>query len=115
MSTTFDYVLAADIMADRWSREDSQRALAEGWDLFVNDSSENGPVQLQTLVEPDLLPEVPFDEARWDDDEGAWEHVYFSAAAGSEFHYKALQIIEHANPMEHEAIEAHIGKLGQPA
>lgn len=108
----FDYALAMEIMDDKWSQADSAAALSEGWDLFVNDSSENGPVQIQTLEEPSLLPELGYDEKRWEDDEGAWEHVYFSAAAGSDLHYRAMEIVRLANPMEAEAIERHISSLG---
>ena len=79
-----------------WTREDSKRATAEGWDVF----SHYGPEAIEeTRIERIDCPENEageFVDPILDDDAEAWELVAEGASKGSELHTKALAIISSA-------------------
>jgi hypothetical protein len=86
-----------------WTRADSLAANTEGWDLFDCDGSDNGPLQLCKIDEPELWAEdrgVVISRT-WEDDTDAW---VFVARNPSDLHGKALALVQRANPVEREAI-----------
>jgi hypothetical protein len=90
-------------MATTWTPDDSQAAMAEGWDVFaVMDVEE--PWQIQRLDDPAEDDRVDFDEPKFDDDVEVWRHLVEQAAAGSPLHQKALDFMAEHNPAEWDVI-----------
>lgn len=86
-------------MSAAWSREQSDLATIEGWDVFNAEGSslnENGdrPYQLQRWDEVDLF----------DSDEDAMKHVRRRADEGSELHMAALAYLKAESRPEYDEI-----------
>lgn len=97
-----------------WTDEDSKAANIEGWDLFDCDGSDNGPLQLCKIDDPELWSqdrEVDIKKT-WDEDTEAWVHVWNNP---SDLHTKALAILKVANPIEYQAIEQWVTTHGGTA
>lgn len=78
-----------------WSND---QAFTEGWGIFEMSPYEPGrEYELQKLNNPDFGH--PCDV--FDDDDGAWDHVKALAAAGSEYHAKALAWLKEHSPGEY--------------
>lgn len=78
-----------------WSVADTCRAADEGWGIFDCDGSGNGRTQLQASDEAEMFP----------DDDAAWRFVV-SQSYTSEFHARALSVIERHNKAEFLAVYA---------
>lgn len=92
-----------------WTTEDSEAANAEGWDLFDCDGSDNGPLQLCKIDDPEMWREdrKVVIEQTWEEDNEAWVFVWTNP---SPLHTKALEIIKVENPQEFEAIETWVSE-----
>jgi hypothetical protein len=87
-----------------WTDADHDAANSEGWDLFDCDGSENGPVQLCKIDDPEAWAEdrgVTITQT-WQADNEAWVYVWTNP---SDLHTKALAMVKAENPVEYEAIE----------
>lgn len=78
-------------------------ALGEGWDIFES-CGPHGPYELCVLEEPELLPELGFNEKKFADDNAVWEYVFQKYKEGSWLHRKALEFLYERNPQEYAAI-----------
>lgn len=95
--------------AAEWPRENQAAALAEGWDIFCSDGSEDGPWQIQRLDDPEAWTmedvETP-NPNPFEGDADAWVHVRDKAAEESPLHVAALAFIQRHNPDEYDRIMA---------
>lgn len=83
-----------------WTGDDSQQAMAEGWDIFEA-HGDKIELQIQRIDETAIL----------EDDGHAWKLCAHRARAGSELHRKALTIIRDSSPDEWERIRGVCGKI----
>lgn len=86
-----------------WSKEDSEAALLEGWDIFDSHGSLNGPYQISTLEEPGLLEWLGYTEKKFEDDTDVWNVVGLEKTP---LHQRAMAFIREMNLREHDAIQA---------
>lgn len=87
-----------------WSKEDSDAAFMEGWNVWDCAGSMNGPWQICVLEEPYNLDWLGYEDKKFADDNEVWVFVRARAAAGSELHRKALCFVYQHNRQEYDAI-----------
>jgi hypothetical protein len=97
-----------------WTREDSDLACSEGWDLFSCEDAEHEPLELERLDDPALDECLGFDEPKFPDDTAAWRHVSLGAAAGNQLHVKALAVLKEVSPKEYENVLKAVLINGSP-
>lgn len=86
-----------------WTDDDSQAALAEGWDLFWCANADS-PWEIERIDAPADDDRVDYDDPKFSDDREVWVHVTEQAKAGSSLHQKALDFIAEHNPTEWDHI-----------
>jgi hypothetical protein len=97
-----------------WTKEDSEAAQTEQWDIWDCTGSDNGQWQLCRIDFPEKdgasVPNL------WNEDVEVWLHVVQAASGDANSpHYRALQFLEFHNPDEINAIERHVKKHGYSA
>ncbi|MEE9481804.1 hypothetical protein [Methylobacterium ajmalii] len=88
---------------------DNTQAHQEGWAIFDCAGSGNGRWQICRIDCPAEWNEgdpgyLPFEDAQFENDGAAWNHVVSRALAGSEYHRDALACVSLHNPKEWKAI-----------
>lgn len=73
----------------QWKLAGNDQAFAEGWGLFEVD----GRYQLQRLDNPADLPELGYEDPKFNSDMDALAHVVQQAVAGSVYHAEAMYSI----------------------
>jgi hypothetical protein len=89
--------------------DDHLAANREGWDLFDSEGSENGPLQLCKIDDPETWADdrEVIIERTWDEDNQAWVYVWTNP---SDLHTKALAVLKAENPIEYAAIEKWVAE-----
>lgn len=77
-----------------WTKEDSEMARKEGWDLYFSEGSMDGDWQVQKNDDQKILP----------DDATAWKIV---KSQKHPHHIKALELLKDHNPDEYNRIINH--------
>lgn len=84
-----------------WTDEHLTAALREGWVLSDSTGSENGPLQVQRVDDPDGVreadPSIDFDIPHLESDDAAWEII---RSGVQPHHFAARQLLEEYNPAE---------------
>lgn len=93
-----------------WERPDSWRAMREGWDIFWTNSADHAPFELQRMDDPMAVPELGYDEPKFEDDPGAWRFVFAGAEAGNEHHMKAVLFLREKSPAELDHIKTWLAE-----
>ncbi len=87
-----------------WTKEDSNIAMSEGWDLFACDADGHELIELERLDDPGADEALGYDEPKFANDMEAWHHVRLGSLAGNPLHVKALSILKEVSPKEYENI-----------
>ncbi len=83
-----------------WTADDMAAAQAEGWDIFQSDDC----LRLERLDDPGSIPELGFDDPKFESDYAAWAHVLAGGRDGNPLHTKALAHLREHSPDEYAEI-----------